>query len=437
MIARYTRPQMVSVWSERSRYENWLRVELAATETLARAGMLPPDAAAVLRARARFTVERIHELEAELRHDVLAFTTAVAESVGPEARWLHYGLTSTDVVDSAQALALAEASALIRAGIVRLRDVLRKRSIEFKHTPTIGRTHGVHAEPTTFGLKLLLWYSEMGRNLRRFDAAAEDLRVGKLSGAVGTFGHLEPEHEAAILKELGLRPAAIATQVLQRDRHAAYLCVLAVLCSTLDKIATEVRHLQRTEVREAEEFFSAKQKGSSAMPHKRNPITAEQISGLARVVRANAQVGLENVALWHERDISHSSAERVVLPDSTTLADYLLDKTATMVERLLVYPERMLRNLESTHGLVYSGQLLLELARAGMSREDAYRLVQAVAMDAWTNDRDFRKLVESDPEITSRVPPAQLAQVFDYRRQLKNVDAIFERVLAEDADLDR
>ncbi len=435
MIPRYTRPQMASVWSEHSRYQNWLRVELAATETLARAGIVPGEAAAALRARAGFSVERIHELEAELRHDVLAFTTAVAEKVGPEARWLHYGLTSTDVVDTAQALALGQASSLIRSGIVRLRDVLRKRAIEFQHTPAIGRTHGVHAEPTTFGLKLLLWYSEIGRNLRRFDAAAEDLRVGKLSGAVGTFGHLEPEHEAAILKQLDLRPAAIATQVLQRDRHAAYLCVLAVLCSTLDKIATEVRHLQRTEVREAEEFFSAKQKGSSAMPHKRNPITAEQISGLARVVRANAQVGLEDVALWHERDISHSSAERVVLPDSTTLTDYLLDKTASMVERLLVYPARMLRNLESTHGLVYSGQLLLELAGSGMSREDAYRLVQTHAMDAWTNDKNFRELVQNDPEITARLPKDKLDEVFDYRRQLRNVDTIFERVLAEDADL--
>jgi adenylosuccinate lyase len=435
MIPRYTRPQMASVWSEHSRYENWLRVELAATETLARAGIIPAEAATALRARASFNVERIHELEAELRHDVLAFTTAVAESVGPEARWLHYGLTSTDVVDTAQALSLVSASVLIREGIVRLRNVLRKRAIEFKKTVTIGRTHGVHAEPTTFGLKLLLWYSEMGRNLRRFDAAAEDLRVGKLSGAVGTFGHLDPEHEGTILKELGLRPAAIATQVLQRDRHAAYLCTLAVLCSTLDKIATEVRHLQRTEVREAEEFFSAKQKGSSAMPHKRNPITAEQISGLSRVVRANAQVGLENVALWHERDISHSSAERVVIPDSTTLTDYLLDKTASMVERMLVYPERMLRNLESTNGLVYSGQLLLELAGAGLSREDAYRLVQTHAMDAWTNDRNFRELVAADPEISARLSKEQVAEVFDYKRQLKNVDAIFARVLAEDSDL--
>jgi len=435
MISRYTRPEMASVWSEHTRYENWLRVELAATDALARAGIVPTEAATALRSRARFTVERIHELETELRHDVLAFTTAVAEHVGPEARWLHYGLTSTDVVDTAQALAIVQASALIRSGIVRLREALRKRAMEFKHTPAIGRTHGVHAEPTTFGLKLLLWYSEMGRNLRRFDAALEDLRVGKLSGAVGTFGHLEPEHEAAILSSLGLRPAAIATQVLQRDRHAAFLCTLAVICSTLDKIATEVRHLQRTEVREAEEYFSPKQKGSSAMPHKRNPITAEQISGLSRVVRANAQVGLENVALWHERDISHSSAERVVFPDSTTLTDYLLDKTAGLIERLFVYPERMLRNLESTNGLVFSGQLLLELAGAGLSREDAYRLVQKNAMDAWTNDKNFRELIEADPEINARLSKEQIASAFDYRRQLRNVDAIFERVLAEDAAL--
>jgi adenylosuccinate lyase len=432
MIPRYTRPAMAAIWSEQSRYENWLRVELAATDALSRAGLVPESAAAALRSRASFKVERIQELEAELRHDVLAFTTAVAESVGPEARWLHYGLTSTDVVDTAQALALTQSSELIRSGIVHLRDVLRKRAIEFQHTPTIGRTHGVHAEPTTFGLKLLLWYSEMGRNLRRFDAAAEDLRVGKLSGAVGTFGHLQPEHEAAILESLNLRPAAVATQVLQRDRHAAYLAVLAVICSTLDKIATELRHLQRTEVREAEEFFSPGQKGSSAMPHKRNPITAEQISGLARVVRSNAQVGFEDMALWHERDISHSSAERVVLPDSTTLTDYLLSKTTTMMDRMLVYPKRMLHNLESTGGLIFSGQLLLELAEAGMSREDAYRLVQKHAMNAWQNELNFRELIENDPDVTKLLTKEKIAAAFDYRRQLRNVDAIFARVLAED-----
>ncbi len=431
MIARYTRPAMAAIWSEQRKYENWLRVEIAATTALARAGVVPSSAVTALQQRAAFTVERIHEIEAETRHDVLAFTTAVAESVGAEARWLHYGLTSTDVVDTAQALALVEASTLIREGILRLRQVLRRRAVEFQHTPTIGRTHGVHAEPTTFGMKLLLWYAEMGRNLKRFEAAAEDLRVGKISGAVGAFGKLNPEHEAAILAELGLQPALISTQVLQRDRHAAYIATLAVLASTLDKIALEIRHLQRTEVREAEEFFSPGQKGSSAMPHKRNPITCENICGLARVMRGNAQVALEDVALWHERDISHSSAERVILPDTTTLADYLLDRTATLIERLLVYPERMLRNLESTNGLVFSGQLLIDLAAAGMSREDAYRLVQGHAMNAWTNDLSFRSLIQADAEIQARLSAEKIAAAFDVRRQLQNIDAIFARVLAE------
>ncbi|MGC9198318.1 MAG: adenylosuccinate lyase [Acidobacteriaceae bacterium] len=431
MIARYTRPAMAAIWSEQRKYENWLRVEIAATTALARAGVVPSSAVAALQQRASFTVERIHQIEAETRHDVLAFTTAVAESVGEEARWLHYGLTSTDVVDTAQALALVEASALIRQGILRLRQVLRRRAVEFQHTPTIGRTHGVHAEPTTFGMKLLLWYAEMGRNLKRFDAAAEDLRVGKISGAVGAFGKLNPQHEAAILAELGLQPALISTQVLQRDRHAAYITTLAVLASTLDKIALEIRHLQRTEVREAEEFFSPGQKGSSAMPHKRNPITCENICGLARVMRGNAQVALEDVALWHERDISHSSAERVILPDTTTLADFLLDRTATLIDRLLVYPDRMLRNLESTNGLVFSGQLLIDLAAAGMSREDAYRLVQKHAMNAWTNDLSFRSLIQNDPEIQARLSSEKIQAAFDVRRQLQNIDAIFTRVLAE------
>jgi adenylosuccinate lyase len=435
MIARYTRPAMAAIWSEQRKYENWLRVEIAATTALARAGIVPSSAVESLQQRASFTIERIHEIEAETRHDVLAFTTAVAESVGADARWLHYGLTSTDVVDTAQGLAFVQASALIREGIVRLRDVLRKRAVEFQHTPTIGRTHGVHAEPTTFGMKLLLWYAEMGRNLKRFNAAAEDMRAGKISGAVGAFGKLKPEHEAAILAELGLQPALISTQVLQRDRHAAYITTLAVLASTLDKIALEVRHLQRTEVREAEEFFSAGQKGSSAMPHKRNPITCENISGLSRVMRGNAQVALENVALWHERDISHSSAERVILPDTTILADYLLDRTATLIERLLVYPTRMLKNLESTNGLVFSGQLLIDLAAAGMSREDAYRLVQGHAMDAWNSDLpnglNFRQLIEADPEINARLSPEKIAAAFDVRRQLTNIDEVFTRVLTE------
>ena len=422
---------MGRIWSEDNKYRCWLAVETAASETLAEFGIVPAEAAKAIRERGDFDLARIQAVEAEVRHDVIAFTTAVAEKIGPESRWLHYGLTSTDVVDTAQALQLREASAIIRSGIVRLSEVLKARAIEFKHTPMIGRTHGVHAEPTTFGLKLLVWHSEMQRNLKRFDAAAEDLLVGKLSGAVGTFGHLKPEHEERICQRLGLTPALIATQVLQRDRHAAYISTLAVLTSTLDKIATEIRHLQRTEVREAEEFFSEKQKGSSAMPHKRNPITCEQISGLARVVRANAQVAYEDVALWHERDISHSSAERVIIPDSTTLADYLLDKTASLIEKLFVYPHRMLRNLESTGGLIFSGQLLLDLAEAGMLREDAYRLVQTHAMHAWKNELVFRDIVAADPAITSLLTPEKLSRTFDLTRQLSNVDAIFARVLGE------
>ncbi len=433
MIARYTRPEMGRIWSDENKYRCWLRVEVAASQALAAAGLVPQQAADVIRDRGNFTVARIDAIEAEVRHDVIAFTTTVAEHIGdPDAsRWLHYGLTSTDVVDTAQALQLREASAIIRAGILRLAEVLKARALEFQHTPIIGRTHGIHAEPTTFGLKLLLWYAEIERSLVRFDAAAEDLRVGKLSGAVGTFGHLKPEHEEAICAALDLKPVAVATQVIQRDRHAAYISTLAVLASTLDKIATEIRHLQRTEVREAEEFFSEKQKGSSAMPHKRNPITSEQISGLARVVRANAQTAFENVALWHERDISHSSAERVILPDTTTLADYLLQKTATLIEKLLVYPARMLKNLESTGGLIFSGQLLLDLAESGMSREDAYRLVQTHAMRSWKEDLVFRDEIAKVPEITSRLSPEKLAHAFDYRRQLGNVDAIFSRVLGE------
>ena len=422
---------MGRIWSDENKYRCWLAVEVAASQALARFGLVPQTAADAIRDRGNFTVARIDQIEAEVRHDVIAFTTTVAEHIAdPESsRWLHYGLTSTDVVDTAQSLQFREASALIRQGILDLSATLKKRALEFKHTPIVGRTHGVHAEPTTFGLKLLLWYSEMQRNLTRFAAAAEDLRIGKLSGAVGTFGHLKPEHEETICKELNLNPVAVATQVVQRDRHAAYIAALAILSSTLDKIATEIRHLQRTEVREAEEFFSEKQKGSSAMPHKRNPIQSEQISGLARVVRANAQVAFEDIALWHERDISHSSAERVILPDSTILADYLLAKTENLIAKLLVYPARMLKNLESTGGLIFSGQLLLDLAESGMSREDAYRLVQTHAMRSWKEELVFRDEIAKVPEITSRLTPEKLAHAFDYRRQLANVDAIFTRAL--------
>jgi adenylosuccinate lyase len=430
MIDRYTRPEMGRIWTEENKYRMWLEVECAASETLAEFGIVPSQAAEAIRQRGCIDVARIQQIEAEVRHDVIAFTTAVGESIGPESRWLHYGLTSNDVVDTAQALQVKAASAILREDIVRLLEVLKRRAIEFQHTPTVGRTHGIHAEPTTFGLKLLNWYAEMRRDLQRFEMAAEDMRVGKLSGAVGTFGHLKPEHEARICERLGLAAAPVATQVLQRDRHAFYISTLAIITATLDKIAVEIRHLQRTEVREAEEHFSEKQKGSSAMPHKRNPITSEQISGLARVVRANQQAALENVALWHERDISHSSVERIILPDSTILTDYLLAKTTALIDKLVVHPKRMLSNLELTGGLIFSGQLLLELAEAGMSREDAYRLVQSHAMRSWKEDLNFRQEVANDPAVSKLLSPEQLARAFDLHRQLTNVDTIFERVLA-------
>jgi adenylosuccinate lyase len=433
LIPRYTRPDMGRIWSDDNRFRTWLTVEVAATETLAEAGLVPKEAAKAIRERAGFKLERIQEIEAEVRHDVIAFTTAVAEIVGPDARWFHYGLTSNDVVDTAQALLIGQASIIIAEDLERLAEVLKRRAWEFKDTPQIGRTHGIHAEPITFGFKLANWYSETQRNIERFKEAADGLRVGKFSGAVGTFAHLSPEVEEKICARLGLNAADISSQVIQRDRHAYYLATLAVIASSLDKIATEIRHLQRTEVREAEEFFSEKQKGSSAMPHKRNPVTSEQISGLARVVRGNAQAAFENVPLWHERDISHSSVERIIIPDSTTLLDYLLHKTTNLVDTMFVYPERMQANLESTRGLVFSGQLLLDLVEHGVSREDAYRMVQAHAMRAWKEGLDFRQLVLKDKKITGRVPAKQLEHAFDLKRQLRNIDKIFARVFKEPA----
>jgi adenylosuccinate lyase len=428
LIARYTRPELGRIWGEENRFRTWLEVEIAATETLAAAGIVPKDAAKAIRERAGFELERIREIEAEVRHDVIAFTTAVAEIVGPESRWFHYGLTSNDVVDTAQSLLVKQASAIIASDLRQLSDVLERRAWEFKDTPMVGRTHGIHAEPVTFGFKLAIWYSEVQRDIERFDRAREEMRVGKFSGAVGTFAHLSPELEEKMCARLGLKPAAISSQVIQRDRHANYLATLAVIASTLDKIATEIRHLQRTEVREVEEYFSEKQKGSSAMPHKRNPVNFEQVSGLARVVRSNAQAGFENVALWHERDISHSSVERIILPDSTTLIDYMLDKTANLLDTMFIYPARMKANLESTGGLVFSGQLLLELVEQGVSREDAYRLVQGHAMRAWNQGLNFREQVLNDRNITGRVPEKAIQRAFDLKRQLRHIDAIFARV---------
>ena len=419
---------MGAIWTEESKFNKWLEVEIVAAEVLAERGEIPLEAARAIRQHARFDGKRIAEIEAEIKHDVVAFTTAVAENLGPESRYLHYGLTSNDVVDTAQALLVRDASRLILEGLKKLGDVLRRRAFEFKNTVMVGRTHGVHAEPITFGLKLANWYSENCRNLGRMEHAAGEMAVGKISGAVGTFAHVGPEMEAAICVRLGLRPAAISSQVIQRDRHAYYLATLAVVAASLEKIALEIRGLQRTEVREVEEYFSAGQKGSSAMPHKRNPVGCEQICGLSRVVRANAQAALENVALWHERDISHSSVERVILPDSTILADYLLDRTRRIVDKLLVYPERMRTNLEMTRGLIFSGQLLLDLAAKGVLREEAYQWVQRNAMRAWEKSEDFRQLVEADPDISRTLSPAELQAAFDLDRQLRHVDAIFARV---------
>jgi adenylosuccinate lyase len=428
MIERYTRPEMGRIWSDENRYRCWLEVEKAVAEAEAEAGLIPAEAARAIREKARFDAARIAEIEREVKHDVIAFTTSVAESLGPESRYLHYGLTSSDVLDTAQALEVREASALLRRGLERLGEALKRRALEFRHTPMIGRTHGIHAEPTTFGLKLAVWYAENRRNIERLDAAAEQMRVGKLSGAVGTFAHLPPAIEESVCARLGLKPAEISTQIVQRDRHAWYMATLAVIAGSLDKIALEIRGLQSTEVREAEEYFSRGQKGSSSMPHKRNPVTCEQICGLARVVRSNAQAAFENVALWHERDISHSSVERIILPDSTVLLDYLLDRTATLIEKLLVYPERMRQNLEMTRGLVFSGQLLLDLAAKGVLREEAYRWVQRNAMQAWETAGDFRAMVLADPDICGVLNREEIERAFDFNRCLTNVDAIFDRV---------
>ncbi len=433
MIPRYTRAAMGRIWSDENKYRTWLEVELAAAEALAEMGEVPAEAASLLRAHAGFEVNRILEIEREVKHDVIAFTTAVAETMAAAghadaSRWLHYGLTSNDVVDTAQALQLAQSSRLLLEGLSKLRSVLQERAFEFRHTVQVGRTHGIHAEPITFGLKIALWYDEADRGYTRLEAAARDIAVGKISGAVGTFAHIGPDAEERICAKLGLRAAPIASQVISRDRHAAYVSAVALVCALLEKIALEVRHLQRTEVREAEEAFSAGQKGSSAMPHKKNPITCEQICGLARVVRSNVQAAFENIALWHERDISHSSVERVILPDSTILADYLLTRTTSLVANLRVSPERMRRNLDLTCGLIFSGQLLLDLAAAGMLREQAYRTVQGHAMRAWEQGGDFRAAIENDPEIRRHLTPEQIAGSFSLERQLRHVDRIFERV---------
>jgi adenylosuccinate lyase len=436
LISRYTRDEMGQIWSEEGRFRRWLEVELAATETLAETGVVPAAAAAKIREKARVdagVVKRIAELEAKVKHDVIAFTMAVGETIAdPEAaRWLHYGLTSNDIVDTAQALQIREASRLIEHGLIRMGEVLERRAYEFKDTPQIGRTHGIHAEPITFGLKVANWFAENRRNLERFGQASAQMAVGKISGAVGNASHLGPDVEASICKRLGLGVAPVASQVIQRDRHAQYLSTLAILTATLEKIALEIRHLQRTEVREAEEPFGGEQRGSSAMPHKRNPVSSEQVCGLARIVRANAGAAFENIALWHERDISHSSVERVILPDSTILADYLLARMTDIVSGMRVFPERMRRNLDATGGLVFSGQLMLDLIEAGAPREDAYKWVQEHAMAAWETETNFRQRVVSDARIKIFLDRNALENTFDLKRHLRFVDAIFARVFGE------
>jgi adenylosuccinate lyase len=435
LIPRYTREQMGTIWRDANKYAKWLEVELAATETLAEAGDVPKEAAEKIRANAKIDVARIQELESRVKHDVVAFTLAVGESIGDRAaaRWFHYGMTSNDVVDTAQALQVREASRLIEAALVKFGDALAKRAQEFRSTPQIGRTHGVHAEPITFGLKIANWYAENQRNQQRFRDAAAQMAVGKISGAVGNASHLGPDIEERICQRLGLIAAPVASQVIQRDRHAQYLSALALISATLEKIALEIRHLQRTEVREAEEPFGGEQRGSSAMPHKRNPVTCEQICGLARIVRSNLIASFENIGLWHERDISHSSVERIILPDSTILVDYMLAKMITIIADMRVFPERMMRNLELTHGLVFSGQLLQDLVEKGMPHDDAYKAVQENSMAAWETESSFRDRVAKDSRITKYLDAAALAHTFDLKRQLRHVDAIFTRVFGAQA----
>ena len=431
MIPRYTHPDMGRIWSDQRRYETWLQVEVAAVEAMARAGIVPADAARDIRERGGFDIARIEDIERTTQHDVIAFTTSVAEHVGPSARWLHFGLTSSDVIDTAQAIQMREACDLILKGLDGLMQAVRTRADEHRRTPMIGRTHGVHAEPMTFGLKLALWYAELARDVERLRRAREVTAVGKLSGAVGTFGHLPPSIEADVCRSLGLQPAPVASQVIQRDRHAELLSMLAITGSSLEKFALEIRGLQKTEIGEVEEPFAKGQKGSSAMPHKRNPIGCEQIVGMARLLRANAGAALENNALWHERDISHSSVERVILPDSFIVLDHMLRRFTRIVAGMVVYPQRMRENLERSRGVVFSGTVLLELARRGVSREQAYEWVQRNAMRAFHEQRDFKGLLLADSELTAVLPGADVERAFDLDEQLKYVDHIFDRVFQD------
>ena len=419
---------MGAVWTLENKFRKWLDVEIAVCEVHAEDGTIPAEAVEEIKAKADFSVERIDEIEKVTDHDVIAFTTNLAENIGDSSRFVHYGLTSSDVVDTANALLLKESCELLLEKTDALLEVLKRRAYEFKDTPQIGRTHGIHAEPTAFGMTFALWFSEMQRNRARLERAKEAVSVGKISGAVGAFAHLDPSVEERVCARLGLKAAAISTQVIQRDRYAEYLATLGIVASSLEKMALQVRHWQRTEVREAQEKFKTGQKGSSAMPHKRNPILSEKICGLARTVRANSVVGMENVALWHERDISHSSAERMVLPDSSVTLDYLLAKTAGLLDGLVVYPENMLRNLEATRGLIFSGQMMLALTQKGVTREDAYAWTQRNAMKVWDEGGNYRELIKEDTDISSKLSEEEIDRVFDLKHYLRNVEKVFDRV---------
>src|SRR5262245_34405533 len=430
MIARYTHPDMGRIWSDQRRYETWLLVETAAAEAMAAAGIVPPEAARDIRERGAFDIARIEEIEQTTQHDVIAFTTAVAEHVGPSARWMHFGMTSSDVIDTAQALQMREACDVILKDLDGLSEAIRERAFEHRRTPMIGRTHGVHAEPMTLGLKLALWYAEVGRAIARVRRARETVSVGKLSGAVGTFAHLPPEIEADVCRRLGLEPAPVASQVIQRDRHAELLAALAIAAASLEKFALEIRGLQKTEIGEVEEPFGKGQKGSSAMPHKKNPIGCEQVVGLARLIRGNSHAAVENIALWHERDISHSSVERVILPDSFIALDHMLRRFTRIVRGMVVHADRMRDNLDRSRGVVFSGSIPLDLAKRGISRERAYELVQRIAMRSFDERRDFKGLLLADPEVIEVLPPAAIEKAFDLDEQLKHVDHIFDRVFS-------
>ena len=430
MIPRYSRPQMAAIWSDRTRYEIWLEIETLAAEVMEQLGQIPTGTSKALRERGAFDIERIDEIEREVKHDVIAFLTSVSEHVGPEARFMHQGMTSSDVLDTCLAVQLTRAADILLADLDRLLEALKRRAMEHKYTVTVGRSHGIHAEPTTFGLKLALAYAEFARAKERLLRAKEDVGTCAISGAVGTFAHLDPRVEAYVAQKLGLEPEPVSTQIIPRDRHAMFFATLGVIASSVERLATEIRHLQRTEVGEAEEFFSVGQKGSSAMPHKRNPVLTENLTGLARLVRGYAVPAMENVALWHERDISHSSVERMIGPDATVTLDFALARLAGVIDKLVVYPEKMRENLERGGGLVHSQQVLLALTQKGVSREDAYRLVQRNAMRAFGGEGSFLSFLKADAEVSSKLSPGELDALFDTRHHLKNVDVIFERVFA-------